>query len=68
MDYLMLWRIIYCLKHGMPLDQDVYDAASWSAIVELTGKSVANRSMPTDFPDFTEGKWKNREQFDLKNI
>lgn len=68
MDYLMLWRIIYCLKHGMPLDQDVYDAASWSAIVELTGKSVANRSMPTDFPDFTEGKWKNRQQFELKNI
>ena len=23
----MLWRMVYCLRHGEALDQDVYDAA-----------------------------------------
>ena len=68
MDYLMLWRIIYCLKHGMQLDQDVYDAAAWSAVTELTAKSVASRSAPMDFPDFTQGKWEKRPAFKLQNI
>ena len=68
MDFLMLWRVIYCLKHGMELDQDVYDAASWSSIVHLTEQSVANRSAPTDCPDFTEGQWKKRPAFELKNV
>ncbi|MCM8527359.1 MAG: hypothetical protein NE327_12635, partial [Lentisphaeraceae bacterium] len=68
MDFLMLWRVIYCLKHGMEMDQDVYDAASWSAIVHLTEQSVAQRSAPVNFPDFTEGKWEKRPAFELKNV
>jgi hypothetical protein len=35
----------------------VYDAAAWSAIVELTMRSVAARGRPQDVPDFTRGKW-----------
>jgi len=58
MDALMLWRIAYCLRHGEPLDQDVYDAASWSAICPLSEASVAARSKPIDIPDFTRGQWK----------
>jgi hypothetical protein len=27
MDFLMDWRTIDCLRNGLPLDQDVYDAA-----------------------------------------
>jgi predicted dehydrogenase len=57
MDFLMLWRIIYCLRNGLPLDQDVYDAASWSVITPLTEWSVANRSQSIDIPDFTRGAW-----------
>jgi len=34
------------------------DAATWSAIFPLSEKSVAARSRPVDFPDFTRGKWK----------
>ena len=30
MDYIMDARLIYCLRNGLPLDQDVYDAAEWS--------------------------------------
>jgi hypothetical protein len=58
MDFVMLWRIIYCLRNGEPLDQDVYDAASWSVISPLSETSVANRGKTMDIPDFTRGKWK----------
>lgn len=58
MDFLMLWRIVYCLRNGEPLDQDVYDAATWSSIFPLSERSVKNRSQSVDVPDFTRGKWK----------
>ena len=58
MDWLMLWRMVYCLHNGEPLDQDVYDAAAWSAIGPLSEKSIANRSQSGDVPDFTRGRWK----------
>lgn len=61
MDFVMLWRIVYCLRNGLPLDQDVYDAAAWSAIAPLSERSVANRSLPVDIPDFTRGAWRERE-------
>jgi hypothetical protein len=57
-DFLMIWRIIYCLRNGEPLDQDVYDAAAWSCIFPLSEYSVANRGASVDIPDFTRGKWK----------
>ena len=57
MDYIMDYRLIYCLRHGLPLDQDVYDAAEWSCIGELTAASIENGSMPVAVPDFTRGRW-----------
>ena len=39
-------------------DMDVYDAGVWSVISPLTERSVAVKSRPIDFPDFTRGKWK----------
>ena len=55
MDYIMDYRLIYCLRNGLPLDQDVYDAAEWSAIIELSKKSVQKGSKPIPIPDFTRG-------------
>ena len=60
MDYLEDFRLIKCMREGKPLDLDVYDAAAWSAVIELSEISVANKSKPVDFPDFTRGAWKNR--------
>ena len=57
MDYIMDYRLIYCLRNGLPLDQDVYDAAEWSSIVELSKKSVNRSSKPMNIPDFTRGNW-----------
>jgi predicted dehydrogenase len=58
MDFIMDYRLIYCLRNGLPLDQDVYDAAEWSAISELSEKSVELGSMPIQVPDFTRGAYK----------
>jgi len=57
MDFIMDYRLIYCLRNGLPLDQDVYDAAEWSCLVELTERSVNNGGMPVKIPDFTRGDW-----------
>ena len=57
MDFIMDYRLIYCLQNGLPLDQDVYDAAEWSCIGELTAASIDNSSMPIKIPDFTRGAW-----------
>ena len=58
MDFLMLWRMVYCLRNGEALDQDVYDGAAWSVVNILSEESVNNRSNSVTFPDFTRGAWK----------
>lgn len=58
MDFLENYRLIQCLREGQPTDMDVYDAATWSCVMELTERSVANRSQSVDVPDFTRGRWK----------
>lgn len=57
MDYVMDYRLVYCLRNGLPLDQDVYDAAEWSCIGELSATSARHNSMPVAIPDFTRGEW-----------
>lgn len=57
MDFIMDYRLVYCLQHGLPLDQDVYDAAEWSCIGDLTAASIERSSMPVAVPDFTRGDW-----------
>ncbi|MAD03291.1 MAG: alpha-N-acetylgalactosaminidase [Pseudoalteromonas sp.] len=57
MDFIMLWRMIYCLRNNEPLDQDVYDAAAWSSIFPQSMASVADRSNSKTIPDFTRGAW-----------
>lgn len=58
MDFVMLWRIAWCLRNGIPLDQNVYDAAAWSAVTPLSEASNADRGNSKDFPDFTRGAWR----------
>lgn len=65
MDFLENWRLIDCLRNGLPLDQDVYDAALWSAIAPLSEWSVESRSYPVPVPDFTRGAWKTNAVVDI---
>jgi hypothetical protein len=65
MDFMMDWRLIDCLRNGLPLDQDVYDAALWSCIAPLSEWSVANRSNSINVPDFTCGSYKTNQPVDI---
>lgn len=60
MDYIENFRLMDCLKRGLPPDIDVYDAAAWSAPTPLSETSVAQNGAPQKFPDFTRGKWSAR--------
>ncbi len=57
MDYVMDYRLVYCLRNGLPLDMDVYDLAEWSCVGELGAISIENGSAPVAVPDFTRGAW-----------
>lgn len=65
MDFMMNWRLIDCLRNGIELDQDVYDAALWSVVGPLSEWSVANRSNSIDVPDFTNGSWQTNKPVDI---
>lgn len=58
MDFIMDYRMFYCLQKGLPLDMDVYDLAEWSCLSPLTEISLDNNSAPVEIPDFTRGSWK----------
>ena len=57
MDFIMDYRLIYCLQNGLPLDMDVYDLAEWCSLIPLTEISLDNNSAPVEIPDFTRGGW-----------
>lgn len=63
MDYIMDYRLVYCLRNGLPLDMDVYDMAEWCCMGELTRLSLANNSAPVAIPDFTRGAWNKIQGF-----
>ncbi len=68
MDFIMDYRLIYCLRNGLPLDQDVYDAAVWSCLLPLTEQSVNNRSASVDVPDFTRGAWETAKPWPVVTV
>ncbi|MBQ6870269.1 MAG: Gfo/Idh/MocA family oxidoreductase [Alistipes sp.] len=57
MDYIMDYRLVYCLQNGLPLDMDVYDLAEWCCPIELSAVSIKHGSAPVAVPDFTRGGW-----------
>ena len=61
MDYLVLRAYVEAVKAGTQTPIDVYDSAAWMAVTCLSEDSVAMGSMPVAIPDFTNGKWFQRE-------
>ncbi len=57
MDFIMDYRLVYCLRNGLPLDMDVYDLAEWSCVAPLSAISIENGNAPVEVPDFTRGSW-----------
>ena len=60
-DYFVIREFIEAVRKGGPAPIDVYDAAAWSAVIPLSGKSLAEGGAPQEIPDFTQGKWETRK-------
>lgn len=56
-DYFVVNEFFETVRSGRPSPINAYDAAAWSAIIELSGRSIAAAGAPQEFPDFTRGKW-----------
>lgn len=65
MDFIMDYRLIYCLQNGLPLDMDVYDLAEWCCLAPLTEISLDNNSAPVEIPDFTRGAWNKLQKLEF---
>ena len=65
MDFIMDYRLIYCLRNGLPLDMDVYDLAEWCCLIPLSEISLDNGSVPVEIPDFTRGGWNRYDQVEF---
>ena len=59
MDWFVLRAWIECVKQGSLPPIDVYDAAVWMSVSALSEESLRT-GKPVEFPDFTNGKYKNR--------
>jgi hypothetical protein len=68
MDYIEDFRLIACLRAGLPTDMNVYDAASLSAVVDLSVKSNLGRARTMDFPDFTRGRWRTNPKLGIVGV
>ena len=61
MDFFVIHAFIESIKRKTPTPQDVYDAATWSAITPLSEQSIELGNATVAFPDFTGGNWMYRK-------
>lgn len=60
-DWLVFGAFFEAVKRGVEPPIDVYDMASWMSITALSEASCAMGGAPVAIPDFTNGKWANRQ-------
>lgn len=61
MDWLVCRAFVEAVKNGTNTPIDAYDTATWLAVGALSEQSIKHGGAPIAFPDFTNGKWKERE-------
>ena len=59
MDWLVCRAFVESVKNGTNTPIDAYDTVAWLAIGPLSEESIKNGGAPVEFPDFTNGKWKD---------
>lgn len=60
-DYFVLREFYKALAENREPPIDVYDAATWSVILPLSGESMRKGNQALEIPDFTRGAWKTRK-------
>jgi hypothetical protein len=68
MDFIEDFRLIACLRAGVPTDMNVYDAAALCAVIELSMQSTEKRARTMDVPDFTRGAWKSNPPLPIVTV
>ena len=61
LDWLVCRAFVESVKNQTQTPIDAYDTATWLSIGPLSEISLAQNGAPVDIPDFTNGKWQNRE-------
>ena len=61
MDWLVCRAFVEAVKNGTNTPIDAYDTVTWLAVGALSEQSIEHGGAPIAFPDFTNGKWKERE-------
>jgi len=60
-DYFVVREFLKTVRSGGPPPIDACDAAAWSVVLPLSGKSIAEGGAVQQIPDFTQGKWETRK-------
>jgi hypothetical protein len=60
-DYFVLREFYRAVAEDREPLIDVYDGATWSAILPLSGQSIREGNKSLGMPDFTRGRWKARK-------
>jgi hypothetical protein len=60
MDFFVDHAFIECIKRKSEFPLDVYDLATLYSITPLSEKSITEEGQVQTIPDFTRGKWQNR--------
>jgi len=61
-DFFVVNEFLKTVQSGGPPPVNVYDSAAWSAIIPLSGKSIAEGGTVQEIPDFTRGKWETKHK------
>lgn len=64
MDWLVFRAFFDSVKNGVQTPIDVYDMASWMSITALSEQSIAMGGTVVSIPDFTNGKWLTRKDYE----
>ena len=65
MDYIEFGVFFDCILNHKPMPIDVYDMATWMSVTPLSTLSMERGGEPVEVPDFTRGKYREREAQDV---
>ena len=65
MDYIMLKHFFRAVANKEEMPIDVYEACAMMCVTALSEQSIANGGAPVEVPDFTNGKYRERQIVDV---
>ena len=68
MDYIMLKHFFRAVKNKEDMPIDVYEACAMMCVTALSEQSIANGGAPVEVPDFTNGKYRERQIVDVLQL